>query len=262
MKIALRYVVPSSFVLQRFVFSTVAMFPTLLMLRKRVPHDARTLEKLLLLCTINALGVTFTSIGLVQESSGIGAVLTYTQPLFVFCLAIPFLNERLKPVKLAGTLVGFAGVILLFLSSISSLTLGSSMIMILGAFSWALTTVCYKRYLSHVDAFVTNFFQWSFGIIPLTVLNLLVNGFYFPKEATYLWMVLYTAIGGACIGWTIWLFLLRKEDATIVSGSSFIIPLIALVSGRLILEENIGIESIIGSALVLLGVFLVNVKNR
>jgi drug/metabolite transporter (DMT)-like permease len=219
------------------------------------------LGRLLLLCSINVFGVTVTNTGLVGESSGIGAVLTYTQPLFVFYLAIPFLNERLKIARFVGTTVGFAGVVLLFLGSIGSLTFVSSVLMILGAFLWAVTIIYYKRFLSHVDSFVTNFFQWAFGVIPLAALNLYTGSFFFPKEMTYLWMVLYTAIGSACIGWTIWLFLLRKEEATVVSSSSFIVPLIALFSGWLFLGENITIESILGSALVLLGVFLVNIKN-
>ena len=264
-KIALSYASPSSFVLHRFVFSTITMFPAFLVLRKRVPRDAKTLEKLLLLCSINAFGIMVTNTGLVGESSGMGAVLTYTQPLFVFCLAVPFLDERLNVTKFAGAAAGFVGAVLLFLSSISSLTLASSALMIFGAFLWAVTVIYYKRLLSHVDSFVTNFFQWAFGIIPLTALNLCSSSFFFPQEATYLWMVIYTAIGSACIGWTIWLYLLRKEDATVVSGSSFIVPLVALFSGWLFLGENMIIESILGSALVLLGVFLVNRnshKNR
>jgi len=261
-KIALSYVSPSSFLLQRFIFSTIFMFPVFFILQKRIPHDIKTLGKLLLLCSINAFGVTVTNIGLVGESSGIGAVLTYTQPLFVFCLAIPFLNERLKKTKFAGTTMGFVGVVLLFLSSIGSLTFASSLIMILGAFLWAVTIIYYKRFLNHVDSFVTNFFQWAFGVIPLAALNLYNGSFFFPKKLTYLWMVLYTVIGSACIGWTIWLYLLRKEDAIVVSGSSFMVPLIALFFGWLFLGETITIESILGSALVLLGVFLVNIKNH
>jgi drug/metabolite transporter (DMT)-like permease len=134
--------------------------------------------------------------------------------------------------------------------------------MILGAFLWAVTIIYYKRFLNHVDSFVTNFFQWAFGVIPLAALNLYNGSFFFPKKLTYLWMVLYTVIGSACIGWTIWLYLLRKEDAIVVSGSSFMVPLIALFFGWLFLGETITIESILGSALVLLGVFLVNIKNH
>ncbi len=191
-----------------------------------------------------------------------GAVLTYTQPLFVFCLAVPFLDEKIEKVKLAGAIVGFAGVILLFLGSAGFVVPGSSVIMVFGAFLWAVNTVYYKRFLSHVDSLITCFFQWSFGILPIEALNLYTNDFVFPLEATYIFIVLFMTIGGACVGWIIWFFLLGREDATVISGSSFIVPMIALFSGWFILGENVSIESIFGSALVLSGVVMVNMKNR
>lgn len=129
-KIALSYVSPSCFVLQRFILTAIVMFPFFLILRKRIPHDAKTLGKLLGLSLINAFWAIIANTALVGASSGIGAVLTYTQPLFVFCLAIPFLNEKLKIAKIAGTTLGFAGASLLFLSGIGSLTFVSSAYMI------------------------------------------------------------------------------------------------------------------------------------
>ena len=261
-KIALGYVSSVTFLLQRFVITTIVMFPFVLVMRKRVPRDTKTLGKVIVLCLINTFGVVTTNVGLAGESSGMGSVLTYTQPLFVFCLAVPFLNENLKVSKIGGTVVGFVGVILLFVGSASSLTLTSTVIMIFGAFLWAVTIIYYKRFLSHVDSFITNFFQWAFGILPLAALNIFSGGFIFPQTATYIGVILFTAIGSACVGWTIWFFLLGREDTTVVSGSSFIVPLVAMFSGWLILGESLTPESIIGSALVLLGVFLVNKKSQ
>ena len=50
---------------------------------------------LLFFSLIDVLGFVLGAVGLVEESSSIGAVLTFTQPLFVFCLAVPFLKERI-----------------------------------------------------------------------------------------------------------------------------------------------------------------------
>ncbi|MBS7656911.1 DMT family transporter [Candidatus Bathyarchaeota archaeon] len=261
-KIALSYVPSPVFMLHRFIFSTITMSPVFLAIRKRVQGDTKTLKRLLLLCAINTFGVMVTNTGLEGESSGIGAVLTYTQPLFVSCLAVPFLGEKINFIKLIGTILGFIGVILLFLGKIHLITLISPLLLILGAFLWAVTVVYYKRFLSYVDSFVTNFFQWAFGIIPLGALNLFLGRHFFPQEPMYLWMVLYTSIGSATIGWTIWLYLLSREDVTVVSSSSFLIPLIAMFSGWVFLKENISAESLLGSMLVLLGVFLVNKSNK
>ncbi|MEM2144091.1 MAG: DMT family transporter [Candidatus Jordarchaeaceae archaeon] len=259
-KMALSYVPSPVFMLHRFTFSTIAMFPVFLVLRKRVPNDTKTLKNLLLLCVINTFGVMVTNTGLEGESSGIGSVLTYTQPIFVFCLSILFLGEKINMFKLIGTIIGFIGVILLFLGKIHTIALISSLLLIFGAFIWAVTMVYYKRFLSHVDSFVTNFFQWAFGVVPLGVFNLYSGRLFFPQELMYFWMVLYTSIGSAIIGWTIWLYLLQNEDVTIVSSSSFIVPLVALFSGWLFLGEKLAFTSILGSILTLSGVFLVNKK--
>lgn len=258
----LSFVHPVTFLLQRFLLSTITLSPVLLLLRKKIPQDRYTLVKLVLLCLIYVSAIIAIHTGLRGESSGIGAVLTYTQPLFVFCLAVPFLKERITANKLLGAVIGFVGVVVLFLGRMGSFTFSSTLIMILGAFLWAASIVYYKKYLSHVDPFVTNFFQLSIGVFPLAVLSLITNSFILPGDVAYLWIILYVSVGALAVGWTVWLFLLREEEATVLSGSSFVIPVVALLFGWQLLGESIHTESMLGSALILGGVCLVNLKGR
>ncbi len=261
MKTGVSLVNPIALVFQRFLISAVVLLPIFLLLRKRIPKDRATLGRLLLLGLFNAANVFLMHVGLILETAGIGSVLTYTQPLFVFCLAIPFLKERVTVIKLAGVTLGFVGVVVLFSSRISSLTLTfTPSIMILGAVFWAVAIVFYKKFLTHVDPFVANFFQLSVGVLVLAALSLLTNSFTFPNDPMYPWIILYIAIGGNVVGFSLWLFLLRQEDATSLSGSSFIIPVIALLFGWLLLGESISIQSMLGSALILAGIYLVNLK--
>ncbi len=213
------------------------------------------------LSVINLAQLLVTNIGLLGESSGVGAVLTYTQPLFVFCLAIPFLKEKITSIKLAGAVMGFVGVIILFLGKISSLTLNSTLIMIFGGFLWALTTVYYKKYLNHIDPLFTNFFQMAIGTLCLAALSLTITSFVLPLEATYVWALLYASVGSLVLGWTIWMILLKRGEATVLSGSIFVVPVVALLFGWQLLGESIRLESILGSALVLSGVCTVNLKR-
>jgi drug/metabolite transporter (DMT)-like permease len=233
------------------------MFPIVLFLRKRIPRDGHTVGKLALLSLITVSQYIVTTSGLMEEGSGIGAVLTFTQPLFVFCLAIPFLKEKITAIKLLGAVMGFVGVVTIFIGKIYSFKLNSTIIMILGAFLWALKIIYYKKNLSNVDSFVTNFFQISVGAFLLAVLNLATNNCAFPNDVVYLWILLYSSVG-AGIGTAVWLFLLTKLEATVLSSSSFIIPVIALLIGCLFLGESIYIESVLGSALILGGIYLVN----
>jgi len=262
MKMGLDYIEPAAFVLQRFAVSAAFLLPFSLVLRGRMPRDKGTLGKLMILCLIFVSVILVQAFGLSQESSGVGAVLTYTQPLFVFLLAMPLLREKVTRTKLLGVTIGIIGVLMLFVNSTGSFTLDSAFIMLLGAFLWAGVAVYYKKFLNHVDPLITHFTQLSVGIIPLVLLSLSTSGFSFPSGSMYIEILSFSAIGALAIGNVIWFLLLKEEEATTVSGSSLIVPAIALFFGWRLLGESITKEALLGSALTLGGVYLINVKRK
>jgi len=261
-KLGLSFVSPTTFVLTRFGLFSLAFFPVLLFLRKKIPRDKDTLTKIFILCIVNVSQIITTNIALTEQSSGTGAVLNYTQPLFVFCLAILFLNEVITPAKVIGVAVGFGGVFLLFFRSLSLVMLTSGLVMVISAFLWAVTIVFYKKYLSHVDAFVASYFQYSLGALPLGLYASVSETFTFPLDPMYMWILIYESIAVSAVGSTVWLYLTKQEGATVVAGSSLIVPVIALFFGWLLMGENLYFESIFGVALILTGVFLVNLRQK
>ncbi|UCD96719.1 MAG: DMT family transporter [Candidatus Bathyarchaeota archaeon] len=261
MKVGLTFAPPLSFALHRFATAAVFLFPALLLLRRRIPRDSRTIGLLLVYCTIYVLQVLTIQIGLVDESSGISAVLTFTQPIFVFCLATLFLQENVTKVKVLGVISGFSGVVILTMPNVSSFTLGSALVLVLGGFFWATGIVFFKKFLSHVDPSVAVSSQLSLGTVLLGILGLITGSLVLPPQMTYLWITLISAIGSLVVGTIIWIFLLEREDATTLSGSSFIIPVLALIFGWLLLGESTTVDSMAGSGLVLLGIVLVNARS-
>jgi len=264
MKSGLSYAKPLTFVFHRFLFSSLFLLPSILLLRGKFPRKREDLIKLLLLSVINASGMLSTNIGLVGEKSGLSAVITYTQPLFVFCMAVPFLNEKAKKFKIAGVLIGFLGVIAISLRGkvlLDSLT-SSIFFLLLGAFLWAVSTVYYKKSLSHIEPIITNVFQMSLGAILLGLLLIPSGEIGFPASMNYLMMVLYASIGASAIAFTIWIQLLREEEATVLSSSSLIVPMVALFFGWLLLGESVELQALMGAALVTFGVYLVNKAER
>src|SRR5512136_2475394 len=113
MKVALTYIGPLNFALQRFVLSALVLSPLLVHARKKIRMDRRAIPRLLVLAAINTSSIVPLYWGLVYETSGIGAILTYTQPLFVFCLCVLFLRSEARPVRFLGAFVGFSGVLVL-----------------------------------------------------------------------------------------------------------------------------------------------------
>jgi len=253
---------PVTFVLHRFLVSVAVLFPGFVLLRRRLPRDRGTLVKLFMLCLIFVSIIVTQAFGLMEESSGIGSVLSYTQPLFVFCLAVPFLNEKLTTVKVVGVIVGFLGVVILFLGRVTAFPADSILVMLFGAFLWAVSVLFYKRFLTHVDPFVTHFMQLAVGSVFLCAYVFGTSGFVVSADVTYVGLLIISSIGALAAGNVVWLYLLKKEEATTLSGSSLIIPAVALVFGRWILGESLGFESILGSGLTLAGVYLVNWRGR
>lgn len=260
MKRGLSYIGPLNFVFHRFILSALFLSPLLIFLKRKIPNDKETLAKLLLLATINVFSMVSTNIGLVYEKSGISAILTYTQPLFVFCLAVPFLNKEARVTRLLGVTTGFSGVVVLSIRKLSSFESFSFSIflLIIGAFLWAVTIVYYKKLLGHVDPVVTNIFQLAVGAGLLVCLASVSEGLSFPLVQEYTLIIFYISFFASSIALTLWVYLLREEEATVLSSSSFMIPIAALFFGWLMLGENPELMSFLGVGLIMAGVCLVN----
>ncbi|WP_455283810.1 DMT family transporter [[Eubacterium] cellulosolvens] len=261
MKVALSYVGPLNLALQRFALSALALSPLLIYLRNRIPRDKGTVLKLLFLGMVNASAIIPMYWGVVYETSGIGAVLTYTHPIFVFCLSVLFLRTEAKRGRILGAVVGFSGVIVLSIGGASSVRMlagTGDILLILGAFLWAVTLVYYKRSLSHVDAALTSVIQQGLSAVFVAPLALVVEGFSFPLTRPYLMMIVYLSIFASGIAICLWLYLVREEDITALSLSSFLIPMVAVFLGWLLLAEDVQPRSILGMGLILTGLYLTN----
>ena len=105
---------------------------------------------------------------------------------------------------------------------------------------------------------MANIVQLGAGAVLLTPLSAIFGGFSFPLSAAYLPIILYASVGASGVALTIWTFLLREEEATVLSSSSFIIPMAALFFGWLLLGESVEPRSLLGAALIMVGVYLVN----
>jgi len=264
MKSGLSYVKPLTFVFHRFLVSSLFLLPSIVLLNRKIPKKREDLIKLLLLSVINAFGILSTNVGLTGEKSGLSAVVTYTQPLFVFCMAVPFLNEKARISKILGILIGFLGVVVISIREnvlLDGLT-SSTLFLLLGAFLWAVSIVYYKKFLSHIEPIIVNVFQMSFGAGLLGLIAKFSEELDFPASTEYLMIVLYASIAASALAFTLWIHLLREEEATVLSSSSLIVPMVALFFGWLLLKETVELRALIGAVLVIFGVYLVNRAER
>ena len=262
-KVALQYVTPLIFSFHQSLIVTIVLVPFLFVTKRQVPRNPNTLLHLLVYGLVNGVNVVISNMGLVGESSGISAMLTFTQPLLVFILSVTFLHESVQTRKLVGVLLGLIGVSILSIRPDEQFNDVSpfSLLLLFGAFLWASSTIYFKKFLGHVDVIVITALQFTIGSGMLGVLSILVDGTvpidFVLEDPVYLSLLLFNALAVSVFGTVIWLFLLRRETATNLSTYGFLIPVIALFVGWSMLGESLNLLSLLGSGLILVSMYTV-----
>ncbi len=204
--------------------------------------------------------------GITMIPSGRAAILAYMMPAWAIPLSIWILGERLTGVKLAGFVLGMAGLALLLgeaLATVGKAPLGS--LLILGAsFSWALGTVLQKRVPVSMAAGPYTAWIMLLGGVPIFIGALLLDDFRWLGEIT-LWPALGIAynvlIAFAWAHWA-WIKIATSVPVTVFSLSMLIIPVIGVISGMLFLGERPSWPEYAALGFVLASLLTVTVPSR
>ncbi len=258
MKIGLNNAPTFMFSYQRYLLAFLSLLIMFFLFKSKFPRDLNVIKRLVVYGLVSAIGFTLTTIGLASQSSGVGAVLNYTYPIWVLILAILFLSEHLSATRFFGTVLGFMGLTILFINELGSVMSFSALILVAGALLWSVGVVYYKLKLQEVDAITSNLIYASFASLIAFPLSILFDPPFTSWSWSYLATIVYCGIGSTGIGMTLWVVLLRKENTTSLSSSSMLVPMIALFLGWFFLSEQVGLETFVGSVLVILGTYLVN----
>lgn len=191
-------------------------------------------------------------------SSGLTAVLFSTMPLMTALMSAFWMrSEKLSARKLAGIAVGMAGTVLLFvpterLGLMPALGMLSALVASACA---AVNLVMMKRYGRHSDPFVLNFFGMSLGAACLLLMSVALESWTNVTWTTAnVSAIVYLAVFGSVVAFTAYYWLIKRMDATIVSLSTLIIPIVALLLGWAWLGEAISPLTLLGVGTILAGV--------
>jgi drug/metabolite transporter (DMT)-like permease len=200
--------------------------------------------------------------------SGLAAVLFATYPLFVAVLAHALLpRERLSPVAGAGLVLGFAGVGVIFSDDLALLggetVRHAAAVILVSPLVSAMASVAVKRWGSGVPPL-------SLAAVPMLGTGLVMGGVALAFErgrplvfdAQSVGALLYLALLGSAVTFTIYFWLLRHLPATRLALMSYLIPVVAVAVGAFLFAEPLRPRLLLGSALVLAGVVVVSRRRR
>jgi drug/metabolite transporter (DMT)-like permease len=193
--------------------------------------------------------------------SGIASLLVATIPVSTALLQIfVFRKERFRWALLVSLLLGFAGVAVLALDSGSGgASLAACLVLLLCSISWALGTVIAKAAALPESKLTSAGAQMAVGGSLLLLFSLL-TGEWHPAphiSARAAAAIAYLIVAGSIVAFTAYLWLLGRMPATTVTSYAYVNPVVALLLGHFIGNEELALRTLIGAALVLASVLLI-----
>jgi drug/metabolite transporter (DMT)-like permease len=199
------------------------------------------------------------TLAILELPSGLAAVLIYLQPVLVGVLAAPLLGEALTAFKVTGLLLGFAGIVVVSLGAFSGhASLRGVGYAVVGALVWALGTIAFKRYAGVVDAWWAVAIPFLVGGLVLSAGGAAFEGTAIAWSGQFVVAFAYASVVGTAMSWALWFGLVASGEAGRAAAYIFFVPLVSLVIGAVFLHESLGPSLLVGAALVIVGVFLVN----
>jgi drug/metabolite transporter (DMT)-like permease len=201
--------------------------------------------------------------GVQQLPAGRSAIIAYTMPIWSTIIAIYVLHESLNARKVAGLVLGMAGMLVLLgedLTHISATPIGA--IYILGAaILWAFGTVLLRKWRPPIAQNTLSGWLMLMGWLPIAI----AAPFFETRPWSYLtdlsgvaWFaILYNIfLAGTLAHWA-WFTLARTLPVAVSSLSSLPVPVVGVFSGMIILGERPGIAEFVALGLVMGSLFAV-----
>ncbi|HEY0235263.1 MAG TPA: DMT family transporter [Afipia sp.] len=202
----------------------------------------------------------FTTMSMTTLSISEAALLVYTMPIWTTMLAWPVLGSRPKPRDMAGLVLGFAGLFILF--SGHPLGFGSGKVVgialaLAAAILFALGSLLISRSLP-VSPISFVAWQMLLGCIPMVVIGLAfehpadIGQLHADSALALTYMTLVPM--GSC--YLTWYAAIRRLPATTAAVGMLSVPVIGILSGALFVGESVGWREISAVVLTLGGVAL------
>ncbi len=204
--------------------------------------------------------------GVQYITSGLASILFGTMPFFAAAFAHWWNRERLNVWSSLGILVGFAGVALLLGNRVgaqSDLAVWGQLALLISALTWAMPLVLSRRWLSEEDTIALTGIQMLAGAGLLVPLGLISEGLDKVHMTFSGFMALtYMIVASGGLGFVLYFWLMRRLGATRLSLTSFITPVVAVLSGIVVLGEPVEANLFIGLTLIALGIGVVSLMGE
>ena len=256
--IAVKELPPLTIVVLRVGLAAAILYVTIRLVGVRMPRDAATWAAFVGMGLLNnAIPFCLIVWGQTHIASGLAAILNATTPLFTVIVAHVLTDdERMTGSRLAGLLIGLAGVVVIIgpgaLQSLGNDVLAQFAVLA-AAVSYAFAGVFGRRFRKlGIVPMAAATGQVTASTIMLLPLALLVDRpWTLPMPSAETWAAIFgTAALSTALGYILYFRILATAGATNLLLVTFLIPVSAILLGALVLGERLSPPHFLGMALI------------
>lgn len=249
----------------RFMLAGVAVLAVTTVTNKKLllPNRSKWKGILLLGFVQTTMQYVFFYIGLSHTTGVKGSVITAMSTFLAVGIShFLFVEDRLTPAKAFGCLIGFAGVVMISMSSPDALSGGFSLtgegFMLLSTVASGGGAVISKFVAKGQSPMMVTGWQLFFGGAVLLLTGVFGGGHFTTISFKGLALLSYMIFLSAA-AFSIWTWLLKKFPVGKVTVYNFLVPVFgSLMSGMILHETVFTVRNIISLILVCVGIVLVN----
>ncbi|MCR5703612.1 MAG: DMT family transporter [Eubacterium sp.] len=177
-----------------------------------------------------------------------------------------FKQEELTMRKIIGSVLGFAGIILVNLNGSTidfDFSIQGEGFVFIAAFCTAMASGYIKKFSADSDVVMLSGYQFFFGGLVMAIVGFFIGGRLHGFSLAGMCLLLYMGFISA-MAYTLWGILLKYNDVSKVSTCKFMNPVFGVILSFWILGENnqLGWQVVAALVLVCFGIFIVNHQSK
>lgn len=250
----------------RFGVSAIAIFLWAKITGQNTALKKGQLHQVLIFSSLFTVQLSLFYLGLSKSNASRGTLLANLLPFFILFLAHFFIaGDRITKQKFFGILLGFTGVVFMFIDeeSLSNGFRTGDLIILLAVFIWSCSTVYLKRVIGTFSPFQLVMYSTLFSV-PFFIVEALLwdDSMFFHLDAPVIGALLYQSLVTASFGFVAWNTMLKKYGAVSLHAFVFIMPIAGVTLGGLVLGEPITIKILLALVFIVSGILVVHWKSK
>ena len=266
-KTALDNIPPLTLVTLRLVISSLCFLVWLLVMKRKIPFGGSAWFRRLFLLSLFGTGLHYgiQTVGIQYTTASNASLYAVTGPISITIIAALFLGERITLKKAVGIGCAMVGVLMVMgFDTLLAFELKGHLVgdlLVLASISmWGIFTVLGKgmiRQMSAIDLTAMVTFMGTLYMIPIGWFESHQQSFSLAAIPLDAWAaVAFLGITCSFLATLLYFFALERAESQKVGVYLYTIPPMTYIIAALYLKETIGINLILGSLVVLAGVYM------